>query len=92
MQTGRLAVPTGKAQSPSWRDEHMAGTTQRQTDLKAVKEYFNTPERPMTLTDMKAEWVKGGLTDADREEIAGGIRDGSLTYLDRQAPDLEPAA
>ena len=70
----------------------MAGTTQRQTDLKAVKEYFNTPERPMTLPDMKAEWVKGGLTDQDRAEIAEGIGDGSLTYPDRKVADLEPAA
>ena len=60
--------------------------------VKEVREFFDTPERPMTLPDMKGEWVKGGLTQQDRDEIAMGIGDGSLTYSDRQAPDLEPAA
>jgi hypothetical protein len=54
--------------------------TTAQTDLKAVKEFFG-----MGLAEMKGEWAKGGLTSQDREEIAGGIRDGSLTYPDREA-------
>ncbi len=58
--------------------------TSAQTDLKAVKEFFG-----MELPEMKAEWAKGGLTSKDREQIAGGIRDGSLTYPDRQS---EPEA
>ena len=55
----------------------MAATT-GQTDLKAVKEFFG-----MDLPDMKDEWPKGGLTSKDREQIAGGSGDSSLTYADR---------
>ena len=57
----------------------MAATT-GQTDLKAIKEFFG-----LDLPDMKAEWAKGGLTSKDREQIAGGIHDGSLTYPDPEA-------
>ena len=60
--------------------------------VKEIKEFFGTDERPMGLAEMKAEWVKGGLTDQDRAEIAHGIGDGSLTYPDRKVADLEPAA
>jgi hypothetical protein len=60
--------------------------------VKEIKEFFGTDERPMGLAEMKAEWVKGGLTDQDRAEIAQGIGDGSLTYPDRKVADLEPAA
>jgi len=52
--------------------------------VKEIKEFFGTLERPMGLTEMKAEWVHGGLTEQDRAEIAGGIGDGSLTYPDRE--------
>jgi len=46
--------------------------------LKLVREYFNTPARPMTLADMKAEWIP--LPDADKAQIIAGLTDGSLTY------------
>lgn len=58
----------------------MAGTTPAQQDLMAVKNYFG-----MELADLKTEWAKGGLTKEAKAEIAGGIRDGSLTYPARQA-------
>jgi hypothetical protein len=51
--------------------------TPAHSGLKAVKEFFG-----MDLPEMKAEWAKGGLSARDREEIAGGISDGSLTYPD----------
>ena len=54
--------------------------TPAQSDLKAVREFFG-----MDLPEMKAEWAKGGLTSKDREQVAGGIRDGSLTYPDPEA-------
>lgn len=43
--------------------------------VKDVKEFFG-----MTLTEMKNEWVKGGLTAEDKEQIMVGIGNGSLTY------------
>jgi len=58
--------------------------------VKEIKEFFDSPERPMGLHEMKAEWVKGGLSEQDRAEIAGGIGDGTLTYPDRA--DREMAA
>jgi hypothetical protein len=72
-------------------------TSAKPAGVKEIREYFGAPgvtgnQRDMTLPDMKNEWVKGGLTTEDRAEIAGGIGDGTLTYPDREAPDLEPAA
>lgn len=49
-------------------------TSAKPAGVKEIREFFGTPERPMTLPDMKAEWVKGGLTRQDRDEIAMGDR------------------
>lgn len=59
--------------------------------VKDIQKFFDTPERPMGLADMKREWL--GLPEADRREIAMGIGDGSLAYPARQAgPDTEKVA
>ena len=58
--------------------------------MKEVREFFHTPERPMTLADMKREWVHE-LSPEEREEIALGIGDGSLTYPARER-QREPEA
>lgn len=43
--------------------------------VKTVKEFFG-----MTMAEMKAEWIKGGLTDEDKAQILEGLGNGSLTY------------
>jgi hypothetical protein len=43
--------------------------------VKDVKEFFG-----MTLTQMKEEWVKGGLSDQDKKDILQGLSDETLTY------------
>lgn len=55
--------------------------------VKQVKEFFDTPERPMTLKEMKAEWIGSDesdptkkLTDEDKRQIMEGIGNGSLNY------------
>jgi hypothetical protein len=60
--------------------------------VKQVKEFFHTPERPMTLKEMKTEWMgkdetgqpntdpKVILTADDKAQILAGLGDGSLTY------------
>jgi hypothetical protein len=54
-----------------------------QTPVKLVKEFFG-----MSLPEMKSEWIQRDLaeidpkklTDKDKEELASGIGNGSLTY------------
>lgn len=46
--------------------------------LKLVREFFDTEKRPMTLVQMKAEWVP--MPEKDKQEIIQGLTDGSLTY------------
>lgn len=60
--------------------------------VKDVREFFNTPERPMTLKEMKTEWLGKDdlgtpltdpskiLTKEDKEQILAGLGDGTLTY------------
>ena len=43
--------------------------------VKEVKEFFG-----MGLAEMKAEWINGGLTDKDKNDILTGLGDGSLNY------------
>lgn len=43
--------------------------------VKDVKEFFG-----MTLAEMKEEWIKGGLSDEDKNQIQEGIGNGTLTY------------
>lgn len=45
------------------------------TGLKLVRDFFG-----LKLTDMKGEWTNGGLTEADKEQIVAGLKDGSLAY------------
>lgn len=44
-------------------------------NIKVIKEFF-----AMGMAEFKREWVEGGLTDKDKEEIAEGIGNGTLTY------------
>lgn len=48
--------------------------------LKQVREFFDTPARPMALADFRKEWQNGGLTEQDKAEIRAGIGDGTLNY------------
>jgi hypothetical protein len=48
---------------------------ERVANVKEIKDFFG-----MTLPEMKKEWINGGLTDADKEQLAKGIGDGSFTY------------
>lgn len=48
---------------------------ERKATVKEVKDYFG-----MSLTEMKAEWVQGGLTAEDKEQIMTGIGNGTRTY------------
>lgn len=43
--------------------------------IKDVKEFFG-----MNLSEMKAEWMQGGLTNQDKEDLMKGIGNGTLTY------------
>lgn len=49
--------------------------TRTGSPLKLIRDFFG-----LTLQEMKNEWTKGGLTDADKAEIASGLLDGTLTY------------
>jgi hypothetical protein len=58
-----------------------------QSDTALIKNYFE-----MDLKEAKAELTsQGGLTREDKADLAQGIRDGSLTYPARTAPDREAA-
>lgn len=46
--------------------------------LKLVREFFDTPSRPMKISNMKDEWVP--LSDEDKAQILQGLTDGTLTY------------
>ena len=46
--------------------------------LKLVREYFDTPARPMRLADMKTEWSP--LSAEEKAQIIGGLTDGTETY------------
>ena len=55
--------------------------------VKQIKEFFHTPERPMTLKEMKTEWVgadetdpRKKLTDEDKAQLLEGLGNGTLTY------------
>jgi hypothetical protein len=43
--------------------------------VKDVKDYFG-----MDLTTFKKEWMQGGLSDQDKNDLMQGLGDGSLTY------------
>lgn len=43
--------------------------------VKEVKDFFG-----MDLPTMKKEWITGGLSDKDKDQIMTGIGDGTLTY------------
>lgn len=47
----------------------------KKATVKDVKEFFG-----MTLQEMKAEWVNGGLTMDERNAIMTGIGNGTYTY------------
>lgn len=55
-----------------------AETPEKLATLKEIREYFNTPARPMATTDMKKEWVP--LSAAEKLQFQKGLADGSLTY------------
>jgi len=43
--------------------------------LNDVRNFFG-----MNLSQFKAEWTAGGLTDQDKKQIKGGIENGTFTY------------
>ncbi|WP_190329518.1 hypothetical protein [Streptomyces venezuelae] len=47
----------------------------KSSGLKLVREFFG-----LTMQEMKAEWMQGGLTEADKAQIVQGLSDGTLTY------------
>ncbi|WP_158708784.1 hypothetical protein [Streptomyces sp. NRRL S-920] len=55
----------------------MTGTTAPKATggLKAVRDFFG-----LKLNEMKSGWTNGGLTDAEKEQIVAGLKDGTLTY------------
>lgn len=46
--------------------------------VKTVREFFNCDARPMTLADMKTEWIP--MDKASKDQILAGLSDGSLNY------------
>ena len=46
--------------------------------LKEIREFFNSPDRPMTLSTLKVDW--NDLTEQDRTDLKAGIGNGTLTY------------
>lgn len=46
--------------------------------VKTVREFFDSTARPMTLGDMKREWIP--MAKVDKDQILKGLSDGSLTY------------
>lgn len=58
-----------------------------QSDTAVLKEYFG-----MSLPEAKQELTtQGGLTKEDKAQLAGGIRNGSLTYESGPLRPLGPA-